>query len=141
MEQFKIIDKHDKVLARGVTLKSNITLLEWASSIKTLSFYDNIEQVKEFVCNESKDTKLIVLKSKCKERLREYYLQRNEDFSGVSGTGIVAEGVVMPSGKCIHEWSQSYVTSHNIYPNINAVQHIHGHEGRTIVKFVNEGEN
>jgi len=141
MEQFKIIDKHDKVLARGITLKSNVTLLEWSSAIKTLSFYDNIEQVKEFVCNESKDTKLIVLKPKCKERLREYYLQRNEDFSGVSGTGIVAQGVVMPSGKCIHEWSESYVTSHNIYPNINAVQHIHGHEGRTIVKFVNEGEN
>ncbi|AKQ08372.1 hypothetical protein PQE66_gp057 [Bacillus phage PBC2] len=140
MEQFKIVDKNDKVLARGVILKSNITLLEWASSIKTLSFYDNIEQVKEFVCNESKDTKLIMLKTKCKERLREYYLERNEDFSGVSGTGIVAEGVVMPSGKCVHEWSQSYVTSHNIYPNINAVQHIHGHEGRTIVKFYDEKE-
>jgi len=137
LEQFKIIDKHDNVLAKGVTLKSNVTLLEWTSAIKTLSFYDNIEQVKEFVCNDNKDTKLIPVKSKCKERLREHYLQRNEDFSGVSGTGIVAEGVVMPSGKCIHEWSQSYVTSHNIYPNLQSVQHIHGHEGRTIVKFVN----
>lgn len=138
MEQFKIIDEHDKVLAVGITLKSNITLLEWTSAIKTLSFYDNIEQVKEFVCNRDKGTRLVPLKLKGKDRLREYYLQRNEDFSGVSGTGIVAEGVVMPSGKCIHEWSQSYVVSHNIYPNVQSVQHIHGHEGRTIVKFVGE---
>jgi len=140
LEQFKIIDKHDNTLALGVILKSHITLLEWTSAIKTLSFYDSIEQVKEFVCNDNKDTKLVLLKPKSKDRLREYYLQRNEDFSGVSGTGIVAEGVIMPSGKCIHEWSQSYVISHNIYPNIQSVQHIHGHEGRTIVKFVNDNE-
>ncbi|MEH6848173.1 hypothetical protein [Bacillus thuringiensis] len=74
MEQFKIIDEHDKVLAVGITLKSNITLLEWTSAIKTLSFYDNIEQVKEFVCNRDKGTKLVSLKPKAKDRLREYYL-------------------------------------------------------------------
>jgi len=140
MKQFKIIDRDDKILAKGITLKSNITLLEWSSAIKTLSFYDNIEQVKEFVCNSAKSVRLVETKANSKERLREYYLQRNEDFSGVSGTGIVAEGVIMPSGKCIHEWSQSYVTSHNIYPNIQSVQHIHGHEGRTIVKFYDEKE-
>lgn len=140
MRQFKIVDKNDKILALGITLNSNITILEWTSAVKTLCFYDNIEQVKEYVCGENKDLKFVAFTSKGKERLREYYLQRNEDFSGVSGTGVVAEGVIMPSGKCIHEWSNSYVVSHNIYPNIKAVQHIHGHEGRTIVKFVDEDE-
>lgn len=138
MEQFKIVGKNDEVLARGVVLLSHITLLEWASSIKTLCFYDNVEQVKEFVCSAEKGSRFVPLKASSKDRLQEYQLQRNEDFSGVSGTGIVAEGIVMPSGKCIHEWSQSYVHSHNIYPNLASVEHIHGHEGRTIVKLVPE---
>ncbi|MGV4321187.1 hypothetical protein [Bacillus mojavensis] len=138
MEQFKIVDKHDNIVALGVILKSKITLLEWTSAIKTMSFYDNVEQVNEFVCGNDKDTRMVHLKSSSKDRMKEYYLQRNEDFSGVSGTGIVAEGVILPSGKCVHEWSQSYVTSHNIYPNIQSVQHIHGHEGRTIVKIVGD---
>lgn len=136
MEQFKVVDKHDNIVALGVILKSKIALLEWTSAIKTMSFYDNVEQVNEFVCGNDKDARIVHLKSSSKDRMKEYYLQRNEDFSGVSGTGIVAEGVILPSGKCVHEWSQSYVTSHNIYPNIQSVQHIHGHEGRTIVKIV-----
>lgn len=136
MEQFKIIDKNDEILAQGVVFESHAAILEWTSSVKTLSFYDNVEQVKEFVCGGEKGTKFVSVKKAIKERLREYYLQRNEDFSGVSGTGIVAQGIILPSGKCVHEWSNSYVQSMNIYPNIKAVEHIHGHEGRTIVKFV-----
>ncbi|AEO93507.1 gp248 [Bacillus phage G] len=136
MEQFKIIDKQDKILAFGCILESKNVILEWTSSIKNFSLYDNVEQVKEFVCNDQKDAKFVSLKKTSKEKLSEYFLQRNEDFSGVSGTGVVAKGVILPSGKCVHEWSNSYVQSLNMYPNIKAVEHIHGHEGRTIVKFV-----
>lgn len=36
------------------------------------------------------------------DKFQEFYLQRNEDVSGTSGTGIVARGIVFPSGKAIH---------------------------------------
>jgi len=64
--------------------------------------------------------------------LREFYLQRKEDASGISGTGVVARGVILPSGKCVLEW-MSFYSSVNVYKNIEDVKHIHGHEGMTEV--------
>ncbi len=63
---------------------------------------------------------------------KEFYLKRIEDESGVSGTGVVARGVVFPSGKVVLEW-QTFHTSICIYQNINDVEAIHGHHGKTLV--------
>jgi len=61
-----------------------------------------------------------------------FYLKRIEDESGVSGTGIVAIGVVLPSGQCVLEWL-TFTSSIAIYKNIEAVNEIHGHHGKTLV--------
>lgn len=61
-----------------------------------------------------------------------FYLLRKEDESGVSGTGIVAIGAVLPSGQCVLEWL-TFTSSIAIYKNIDAVQEIHGHGGKTEV--------
>jgi hypothetical protein len=61
-----------------------------------------------------------------------FYLKRIEDESGVSGTGIVAIGVVLPSGQCVLEWL-TFTSSIAIYKNIEAVEEIHGHHGKTLV--------
>jgi hypothetical protein len=66
------------------------------------------------------------------DAFKEFYLKRIEDESGVSGTGIVARGVVLPSGKAILEW-QTFHTSLGIYNNIQDVESIHGHHGKTLV--------
>lgn len=132
MKQFTLRDKTG-IKAHGAVFPSGLVALEWTSAIKTLAFYDNVEQVKEFVCADHKDLTFIVEF----RLLKEYILQRNEDFSGVSGTGEVAIGIVLPSGKGIHEWTR-YIKSINIYPNIESVEHIHGHEGRT--KVVMQGD-
>jgi len=66
--------------------------------------------------------------------LKEFYLQRIKDESGVSGTGIVARGMILPSGKCVLEWL-SFYSSVNVYKNIEDVKHIHGHDGATEVVF------
>ena len=66
------------------------------------------------------------------DTFKEFYLQRNEDESGVSGTGIVARGVVFPSGKVVLEW-QTFHTSLCIYQNLSDVEAIHGHGGKTVV--------
>lgn len=64
--------------------------------------------------------------------MRQFYLQRDEDESGVSGTGKVAVGVVLPTGRCVMEWhGEKYVHSIGIYQNIDEIVTIHGHNGKT----------
>jgi hypothetical protein len=59
-----------------------------------------------------------------------FSLQRSEDVSGVSGTGKVAEGVVFSDGQTVLKWL-GHVGSLVIYTNIESVEYIHGHEGKT----------
>lgn len=66
------------------------------------------------------------------EPFSQFYLERVEDVNGKSGTGIVARGCILPSGKCILEW-QTFNSSVCIYNNIQDVHTIHNHEGKTKV--------
>ena len=62
--------------------------------------------------------------------MRRFVLQRNEDESGISGEGIVAEGVMFASGKCAMHWLTD-TTSVAVYDNIKDLENIHGHEGKS----------
>lgn len=64
--------------------------------------------------------------------MRKFYLSRVEDKSGVSGVGIVAEGVQFENGKCVLSWLTAH-TSIAIYDNIEELEAIHGHNGKTVV--------
>jgi len=64
--------------------------------------------------------------------IRKFYVQRTEDVSGLSGTGIVAVGVMFPSGLCVMEWTTP-VKSVGHYHSIADLEKIHGHEGKTQV--------
>lgn len=66
------------------------------------------------------------------EEFKEFYLQRLVDETGISGTGIVARGVVFPSGTCILEW-QTFHSSLAVYKNVADVEAIHGHNGKTLL--------
>jgi len=66
-----------------------------------------------------------------------FLLVRNEDESGVSGTGVVAHGVIFSDGKCALSWLTQY-TSVAIYSDLATVKHIHGHNGKTIVMIEDE---
>lgn len=65
-------------------------------------------------------------------KIKHFYLNRKEDESGVSGTGIVALGAILPSGQCIMEWL-TFTSSIGIYKNIEQVMEIHSHGGKTEV--------
>lgn len=65
---------------------------------------------------------------------RRFFLNRRTDATGVSGTGIVAEGVQFSNGKCALTWLTQY-TSYVFYDSIEHVEAIHGHGGSTIVDF------
>lgn len=59
-----------------------------------------------------------------------FHLERDVDESGISGAGIVAEGVVFSNGKAVLSWLTDY-TSVAIYENIEHLEAIHGHAGKT----------
>ena len=61
-----------------------------------------------------------------------FELRRDEDESGVSGTGTVAQGVIFDNGQCVLTWLTPH-TSVAVYQNIEAVIAIHGHGGKTRV--------
>lgn len=62
--------------------------------------------------------------------MKVFYLKRNEDESGVSGTGRVAQGFIFDNGKVAITWLSEH-PSVTIYDNIGEVHAIHGHGGKT----------
>lgn len=66
--------------------------------------------------------------------LRRFLLIRDDDKTGMSGTGVVAEGVEFSDGSCAMRWLTP-VGSTGFYPSIKAVEYIHGHGGATRAVF------
>jgi hypothetical protein len=72
--------------------------------------------------------------------MRRFELCRMDDASGVSGTGTVAEGIEFSNGQIALSWLTP-MRSVGIYPNLKEVLNIHGHGGKTIVKWVGDATN
>ncbi len=68
---------------------------------------------------------------------RRFVLVRYEDESGVSGTGVVAEGVQFSTGRCVLAWVTRF-RSLAIYNSIEEIRDIHGHDGKTHVSWLDE---
>lgn len=67
--------------------------------------------------------------------MRTFVLRRTEDVSGVSGTGIVAEGVEFTDGSAVVHWIVGDYHSTVVWPSLEAVIAVHGHGGATKVEF------
>jgi len=69
--------------------------------------------------------------------MRKFVLERIEDVTGISGTGIVAEGIEFSDGVvCLH-WTSDWPSSVVHYDRgMESVYHVHGHNGSTKVKFL-----
>jgi len=76
---------------------------------------------------------------------RRFRLVREEDETGVSGTGVVAVGVVFPAGTAVLSWvndsreegPDTNEDSVYVYPGgEHDVDEVHGHDGRTRVEFL-----
>jgi hypothetical protein len=71
--------------------------------------------------------------------MRRFLLQRDEDPTGVSGTGSVAEAVEFTDGTVVvrwrgpvqHDWGTVESTT-VIHPHIGNVENLHGHGGTRI---------
>lgn len=64
-------------------------------------------------------------------------LRRTEDVSGLSGTGMVAEGVEFTDLRVALRW-RTALSSTVLYDNVEDVIAIHGHEGRTELIWLDE---
>lgn len=67
---------------------------------------------------------------------RRFALQRSLDASGVSGTGLVAYGTVYPTGRTTLFWCSGEITSVTVYDSPEQVEQIHGHNGSTILVWI-----
>ena len=68
---------------------------------------------------------------------RRFVLRRNVDVSGVSGTGVVAEGVEFSSGVVALTWLSAWPTSVVFHDRgIASVEAVHGHGGATRIVWL-----
>lgn len=66
-----------------------------------------------------------------------FNLVRDEDVTGISGTGVVAEVVEFSNGKTVVQWIAGDHQSTVVWDSLHDVEVIHGHAGKT--KLVPEG--
>lgn len=64
--------------------------------------------------------------------MRKFYLLRTEDVSGISGTGVVAEGVIFDNGLGALTWLSDEPLVTAFVRGIRGVRNIHSHHGKTL---------
>ena len=62
-------------------------------------------------------------------------LERMIDSTGVSGTGIVAEGVEFRDGTVALRWVVGPSPSTSLWASIADLEAVHGHNGDTVVQW------
>ena len=69
--------------------------------------------------------------------MRRFVLNRNVDVSGMSGTGVVAQGCEFADGSVAVFWL-SEMHAWNLYGSMKAVEILHGHGGATTIEWIDE---
>ena len=77
----------------------------------------------------------MAVKQRTKIEPKVFLLVRHEDESGVSGTGIVAYGVMFDDRTSVVHWCTE-ITSTTVYVDIDDIEAIHGHGGKTVLEFI-----
>jgi hypothetical protein len=70
--------------------------------------------------------------------MRRFVLARHQDPSGISGVGIVAEGVALTGGTAFLHWLTEHETFVHWPGGVDAILAVHGHEGSTIARWLDE---
>lgn len=88
------------------------------------------------VCQLPDSTARVVdLVNRTRWSLRRFVLQRDRDETGVSGTGIVAEGVAFSDGRATLRWLGEY-SSVVVWDTIDNLVAVHGHNGATRLRWI-----
>jgi hypothetical protein len=70
-------------------------------------------------------------------RPRTFELVRYRDPSGVSGTGVVAEGCEFSDGSVALRWRGDNPAT-AVWPDVDSVLAVHGHQGATEVRWIED---
>ena len=74
--------------------------------------------------------------------VKTYVLCRNEDVSGTSGTGYVAQIAEFDDGTVAVRWSgtmnASGVSSTTVFNSLDDVKTVHGHNGKSVIELVHD---
>lgn len=70
-----------------------------------------------------------------------FVLRRVRDVTGLSGTGVVADGAIFPDGRAVTRWrgGTTGIAQTCVWDNIQHVRRIHGHDGATRIELVPYG--
>ena len=67
--------------------------------------------------------------------MKRFQLKRHHDVSGVSGVGVVADGVLFSDGTTVIHWRGEH-RSTVIWKDLASVLAIHGHQGHTEIVWL-----
>ena len=128
-------------VAFGIVLPTGRVAIEWTSTHSSITIFENPEEMKAVHGHGGKTDMVFTTgqapKSKDEPRIRPFSLKRLEDETGVSGTGMVAYGAVLPSGKVIIEWTTENKTI-EMFKDIDEMIRLHGHGGKTQIEYTKE---
>lgn len=63
---------------------------------------------------------------------------RHHDITGKSGVGIIGEGVAWTGGPAFLHWVTEYESFVHWPGGIAAILAVHGHEGKTVVRWLDD---
>ncbi len=73
--------------------------------------------------------------------MRTFQLHRDVDVTGISGTGVVAEGVIFDDGTAALRWRGEWPTSVVFHDRgAEAIERVHGHGGSTRLVWTSASE-
>ena len=80
----------------------------------------------------------------CSARLpKRFALYRREDATGVSGTGVVATGVVWPDGHAALRWKaddHDAASSTSAWTSVADLLRVHGHDGLSEIIYLDDDD-
>ena len=80
-----------------------------------------------------------VLRERLAEMPHRFVLQRHEDVTGASGTGVVAWGVLWPDGTASVRWAGERASAVFWQGGMADVEFVHGHGGATEIVWLDQG--
>lgn len=74
----------------------------------------------------------------CEAGHRRFVIQRDRDVSGLSGVGVVADGVAFDDGSAVVRWraGAAGVRTTVLYDSVEELERLHGHGSATIVAWL-----
>ena len=135
MKTFFLIDHPkgdiERTIAEGCILPDGQCAVAWNNG-KSHGCYSSFEAFKAIQDKQPTREIAFDVLSRDGENLSAFKLVRQDDVTGISGTGEVAVGCEFASGAVVLQWKTEFASTF-WYPNIDTVDEIHGHGGKTII--------